>query len=100
MQTHRNEDFLERLRERADKCVDELSSTITAGKPGEEPLASWRRGNVDVKQLADDEQGILRISVGGGQTPVPLNYVVFRGNHGECVDLLRRALAALERRPS
>jgi len=72
---------------------EEGKSKITSGDP---PLQEWQSNNVHVKQLPDDEQGILRISVGGGQTPVPLDYLVFRGSHGACVDLLRKALKAME----
>ena len=103
MDTHRDSShltaarFMDRLKERA--AEDEPLSQITAGKEGEPTLAKWNYGGVSIRQLPPDEQGILRISIGGGETPVPLNYLVFRGSHGACVDLLRKSLAALEAGP-
>lgn len=91
------DEFMGRLRERAEDDRAAGRSKITGGADGEESLAEWKASNgVHVRQLPPDEQGILRISVGGGDdVPVPLNYVVFRGSHGACVDLLRKALHAL-----
>ena len=105
MQTHDDSDFLERakflsrLQDRAHSMVNSKASQITAGKPGEAVFMEWQRDHVHVRQLPDDEQGILRISIGGGETPVPCNYLVFRGKHNKCVDLLRQALRVLERGP-
>lgn len=89
-------DWFEKLKAAADKNRAEGKSRITGGRDGEEILSQWDHGGVSVRHLPDDEHGILRISIGGGQTPVPLNYLVFRGDHTQCVDLLRKALAALE----
>lgn len=108
MQTHEDGDyferphakeFMDRLRQRADEVVARKASEITAGKAGEPILEEWQRHGVHVRHLPEDEQGILRISIGGGQTPVPLNYCVFRGNHSKVVDLLRKALLALSDGP-
>ena len=105
MQTHsdrdymREMDWLDSLKKKAAKMVDRGESQITAGKPEEQVLAEWRKHGIGVQQLPDDEHGVLRISIGGGQTPVNVNYCVFRGGHGECVDLLRRALKAMEAGP-
>ncbi len=96
----RRDSWLRSLEGKADRIKAEGRSQITGGKPGEECLAAWDSQSVGVRQLPPDEHGILRISIGGGQTPVPLNYCVFRGDHGACVDLLRKALAALEAGPS
>lgn len=106
MQTHRDSDaeslrneWLENLKQDADLCRLQGKSLITGGKEDEPVLNEWKRKGVHVRQLPDDEHGILRISVGGGETPVPLNYLVFRGNHTRCVDLLRKALIALQEGP-
>ena len=111
MQTHSDDDFLREhgkrtreeflstLKKRADAAVKSKASQITAGKEGEEAIEEWQRHGVHVRHLPNDEQGILRISIGGGETPVPLNYLVFRGNHSACVDLLRQALRALQDGP-
>lgn len=103
MQTHYDDDarreFMDLLRKKAKEYEERGLSRITAGRPGEEELASWKANGVSVRHLPDDEHGVLRISIGGGDTPVPLNYLVFRGEHGACVNLLRKALAALESCP-
>ena len=84
-----------RLEDRAKKIVSEGGSEITAGKPGEPVLAQWKSEGVYVTQRPDDEQGILRISVGGGLTSVDLNYCVFRGDRVACAELLAKAVEAL-----
>ena len=63
--THGTE-FLRRLTQRADDMVRDKQSENTAGKEGEEPLAEWKHKGVSVRHMPDDEQGILRISIGGG----------------------------------
>src|SRR6185369_18079838 len=101
MQTHEDSDspFMRRLRERADQVSAARGSEITAGKPGEKPPAEWFANGVNVKRLPDDEQGILRISIGGGDlTPERMNYCVFRGDREACMKLLRAALIALGNR--
>jgi hypothetical protein len=101
MQTHKDSDYQDRwlrsLQNKADKMVAEKRSVITAGEDGETPLARWKARGLTVTQLADDEHGILRISIGGGDgTPLELAYCTFRGRHSKCVDLLRKALVALQ----
>ncbi|KKN80794.1 hypothetical protein LCGC14_0326000 [marine sediment metagenome] len=101
MQTHEDRDarrdWLRSLAAKAEQMCVAGESKITAGKEGEPVLGEWKTNGIDVRHLPPDEHGILRISIGGGETPVPLNYCVFRGDHSACVDLLRKALAALER---
>lgn len=103
MQTHEDRDarrdWLDSLEKKAERMQAAKQSEITAGKKGEPVLAEWNASGVDVRQLPPDEHGTLRLSIGRGETPVSLNYCVFRGEHGACVDLLRRALAALEAGP-
>src|SRR3972149_5005249 len=93
--------FMGRLGERADNIRSDGRSQITGGSDGDASVAEWERRGVHVRQLPDDEQGILRISIGGGnETPVPLNYCVFSGKHSKVVDLLRKALVALQEGPA
>jgi hypothetical protein len=105
MQSHldgdfRRDMFMDRLKERAEEIRGQGKSQITGGRDGEEPLTTWKRRGLHVTQLPDDEQGILRISIGGGSdTPVELNYCTFRGKHSKCVDLLRKALVAMQEGP-
>jgi len=99
--THSDGDqWFESLKQKADRMLQNGQSKITAGNPDENPLASWKRNKVSVTQLPDDEHGILRISIGGGtDLPFECNYLTFRGEHGKCVELLRRAIVALEEGP-
>ena len=95
--THRSV-FLEKLHQRASEMTRNKESEITAGRDGEEPLAKWKHGGVSVCHMPEDEQGILRISVGGSDV-VPLNYCVIRGDLGRCIDLLEKAIKALRAAP-
>ena len=103
MQTHRDGDFrrnwLDTLSKKADAMVKNKQSEITAGKDGEKPLAEWKHGKVTCRHMPDDEHGILRISIGGGETPFQTDYCVIRGKVGQCIDLLQRAIQALRRAP-
>ena len=90
-------DWLAHLRTKAEAMVAAGESQITAGKPGEQARAEYRRAGVSVRHLPDDEHGILRISIGGHpDQPMDSSYLVFRGDRGQCQSLLRRALKALE----
>ncbi len=103
MQTHEDNShrraFMDRLHARAESMVKNKESEITAGKEGEVELASWRHKRFHVRHMPNDEQGILRISCGGGETPLPMNYLVFRGSVGRCIQLLEGALAAIKKAP-
>lgn len=104
MQTHMDSDarnaWLDSLKAKAERIAADQQSTITAGTLGEGIIEEWQSNGIGVRKMADDEHGILRISIGGGDTPVGVNYCVFRGDRGKCVDLLRKALRALESDPS
>ena len=101
MQTHEDRDvpdpFLGRLKERADECMKHQMADITAGTPGEEIVDEWRHGRLTVTHRPDDEQGILRISIGGGAQLAKYDgdYCVFRGNRTACAYLLEQAAKAL-----
>lgn len=95
------ESFLKQLSERADYLQQTGRAKITGGVDGEPILEEWTAENgIYVRRMPADPQGILRISVGGGDhLPVTVNYLTFRGERGQCIDLLRRALKALENDP-
>ena len=104
MQSHDDRDFrqdwLKDLEAKADRMREAGESKITGGDKGERRLAEWQHKTVHVRHMPPDEHGILRISLGGGEDiPVQLNYCVFRGNRGHCIDLLRKALKAMEEGP-
>lgn len=89
--------FMDDLQRRAEVIKKMEKSKITGGADGEPILMEWTANGVGVRQLPDDEQGILRISIGGGEhLPVKMNYCVFRGNRSLCIGVLRKALKALE----
>lgn len=105
MQTHYDGNhqsaFIDLLRERAARAEKAAASVIAAGENGEQELGSWKASNsVHCRHLPNDPQGILRLSIGGGEhLPVTMNYVVVRGKIGQCIDLLEKALVALRECP-
>jgi hypothetical protein len=103
MQTHEDSQhkFIAELRERAVKANTAAASVIAAGEKDEQELGSWKASNsVHCRHLPDDPQGILRLSIGGGEhLPVTMNYVVVRGKIGKCIELLEKALVALRECP-
>jgi len=91
------ERFIKELAGRAETIKKQEGSQITSGFDGEPFLAKWTAANVQVVQRPDDPQDILRISIGGGDhLPVSLNYCVIRGDRKRCIQLLQRAIKALE----
>lgn len=89
--------FLEQLRSKADTIHSQGRSNITGGVDGEPVISRWESCGIGVMQRPNDDQGILRLSIGGGDNlPVNVNYCVFRGERQACIDLLKRALTALE----
>lgn len=104
MQTHMNDDaieFVRSLQSKAARMTEDGKSTIAGGAPNESPICEWHaNNNVFCRKMPDDEHGILRISVGGGDsTPVQLNYCIVRGGVGHCIALLEKAIAALRECP-
>jgi hypothetical protein len=59
----------------------------------------WRANGVECVHLPNDEQGILRVSIGGGHPKVNLNYCNFRGDVGQVIELVEKALSALKECP-
>ena len=99
MQTHEDRDFYERLEQRAAEAVKHDMSRITGGMSGEPELAAWESHGIHAIQRPNDEQGILRISIGGGVPGHDINYLVFRGPADLCESLMLRALQAIRARP-
>jgi len=93
----RRSEFLEQLRASSETIHSQGRSKITGGSDGEPVLSRWESCGIGVMQRPADPQGVLRISVGGGEDlPVNVNYCVFRGDREACITLLKRALAAME----
>ena len=111
MQTHDNYDarpnipekdakkWLASLKERAAEMESSGQSTIAAGEPGDAAIAEWQYGTVTVRHMPEDQRGVLRISIGGGPTPVNVDYCTFRGDREACISLLSKALNAMMKGP-
>ncbi len=102
MDTHRDDDmsleakkFFGTLETRAESMKRDRLSEITGGKEDEPVLDEWDVGDLHVVHRPDDEQGILRVSVGGGSQILKLDYCVFRGNRTACAYMLEQAAKAL-----
>lgn len=93
-----SEEFLQSLKQKADKMTLEGKNTIAVGKPEEHPLTEYDSENgVFVRRMPEDEHGIIRVSVGGGDNlPVKGDYCTFRGNAKQAVKLLHKAIQAIE----
>jgi hypothetical protein len=106
MQTHQDSDSIEAsewlrtLSAKAARMVKEGTSRLTAGCDGEKALSEWEYGDIQVREMFEDEHGILRISVGGGATHANVNYCVFRGDRTRCAFLLEEAAKALRNKPT
>lgn len=104
MQTHEDRDFrvlqfMSRLQERAEKSMKHKMAKITAGEDGEPVIDSFDRNGFCCVQRPDDEQGILRISVGGGSGVIMDDqYCVFRGDRTRCAYMLEQAAKSLRSR--
>lgn len=92
-------DWLRSLEQKATRMQDAKQLEITAGKEGEQVLAEWESNGVSVRQLPPANTVFCGSQSVVGKLPMPLNYCVFRGDHSACVDLLRKALLALEAGP-
>lgn len=82
------------LEQRAREMVANGESEITAGRPGEESLGDLSTPHGHVRRLPDDTLA-LRISIGEGRGIPDSRYIVFRGDPGECLELLERAVLGL-----
>ncbi len=96
-QKQRRSEFMRELEIRADTIRSLGKSRMTGGEDDEPVISRYESCGIGVIQRPNDAQGILRISVGGGEDlPVNVNYLVFRGDRAACIKLLKRALTALE----
>lgn len=90
------QDFLKELELRAELMSDLAKNDLQDGNV----LADWKHDGMRCQLLPDDRQGILRISIGGGDDlPVMADYCNIRGDIGKCIRLLERAVAALKKHP-
>ncbi len=112
MQTHPDSDFeapmdpvkhskfIKTLQRRAEDSAAAGGSPITTGRSDETPIRDWEaRGGMHIRQMPDDPQDILRISIGGGVPGIDINYCTIRGDREACIALLNKALNALSRGP-
>lgn len=93
MQTHRDDDdavmprklsgLARRLEAKAKamtEAMTEAEKHFATGEPGEEPLRDMRGGRFFVRRLPGDENGVMRISVGGHPEHPDTCYLCFRGD--------------------
>ena len=80
------QDLMDKLQRKADAMTELGLNVITRGKETETPL--WERSvnDIYVKRMPDDEDGILRISIGGPAAA----YCVIRGDANACLAQLCR----------
>lgn len=95
--SHESQKFMEKLTIRANEMTEKRLSEIAGGKESEQELGNWLIDGIGIIHRPEDEQNILRISIGGGNTPLPLNYCTFRGDLGACIDLLEKVISALRK---
>lgn len=96
------QEFIERLSKQAEENKKNGTGVIAGGAPHEKLIEEWQGSNgVQCRRLPDDPNGVLRISIGGGDDiPILGDYAVVRGDVNDCIQLLERALAALKERPT
>lgn len=84
---------LKDLQRRAEIMKDLGKNTIQQGKP----IRRWRHESIVVEELDEDMNGVLRVSIGGGEDfPPGADYCRFRGDQSKCIRLLERALKAMK----
>jgi hypothetical protein len=85
-------DVLQELRLKSELLTELGKNRVT----NDRVLEEWQHCGVRVQMLPDDEQGVLRISIGGHPDHKPSEYCNFRGDQGRCISLLQRCLAAMQ----
>lgn len=90
-------EHMESVRKRAERMTFERANEITAGREGEEILSEKVSADFTIRQMPDDPDGVLRISIGEMPGMPNTAYLVFRGHPRAIEQLLERALARLQR---
>ena len=88
----RRSEVIKELTLKAELMTELGKNRITADRP----LEAWQHEGISVQMLADDPQGVLRISIGGHPEFENSEYCNFRGDQGRCISLLERCLAAMK----
>lgn len=90
----------QQLKRRAQLAQTHGGGVIAGGEPGEPVLQRWELDGMQCVVRPNDPQGILRISIGGGpELPGGMGYCTIRGDKQQCIELLTRALQALQAGP-
>ena len=85
--------FIDELKLRSEIMTDLGKNRLQNEKVQEQ----WFHDEIQVQRLPDDRQGILRISIGGGDDlPIRGDYCNFRGDQSKCITLLERVLNAMK----
>ena len=100
MGSHMDTDHRESERKRVLKQLrlkSELLSELGKNRHNNQRvLEQWTHDRIRVQMLPEDEQGVLRVSIGGHPEIKPSEYCNFRGDQGRCIALLERALKAMK----
>lgn len=83
------------LIEKAQQMMAEGRSRITAGASDESVLFKAEHDGMLIRQLPEDEHGVLRISIGRAPAIEKSSYLVYRGDRAKILGLLERAVGAL-----
>lgn len=100
MQTHHDLSHnspLRKLMQEAQRMSDAGENQLTAGFRGESSTGEETHHGILCRKMPDDPLRVTRISVGESLDVKPSAYCVFRGDKLTVLDLLRRAIKALER---
>jgi hypothetical protein len=81
---------------RADEMTKKGENIITAGHPSERILGEWDAEGFGISRMPEDPLHARRISIGEADLPNSA-YLVFRGDPGKVLSLLRRALVAADK---
>jgi len=83
---------LDELRMKAELMEDLGKNDLALGNVQSES----RLDGIHIRQLPPDKQGVLRLSIGGRPDMEGTQYLTYRGDTRQCVELLEQALSAIK----
>ena len=97
MPPEQQDEIMRQIQAKAKRMVEEEASKITAGAPNEEAVFESDMDGIHIRQLPNDEHGVLRISLGRHPAIEQSAYLVYRGERNKVLGLLERAVGALRK---
>ena len=61
-------------------------------------VRKWNHDKIEVSEKEPDQNGVLRISIGGHPDMTRSEYCNFRGDQSKCIALLERCIKAMKKR--